>query len=313
MLYNLLFIDSKNIGESIKGKLYELFIKNLLYIINYGFIMLKLWIEENKKEKPNYPNKMEFYEYQEKIEITDEIKIDISKRVLFGFASHKFLKGRFNNLTSEEIKECLIESILPEKNAKFYPQKSMWGEIIAVEILNVFKHHLIPFYRLRHKEKQNQAMRGEADVVTCYLGSNPLIIAFTEVKTKGNIKDKYISSYKKEMRNAEKELVKDNVDKPEILEYMYKILNYDDKYDLLEKFDDAIKNPDSYKKEFHIFMIMEKCRWEEKIIDFFKKETTELPNLTINIVLINSLNELIDETYEIILEIAEDVVNDFKD
>lgn len=273
--------------------------------------MLRLWIEENKMEKADYPNKMEFYEFQEIIEITPEIKRDISKRVLLGLASPKHLRVRFNNLSSEEIRACLIGSILPKKDAMFYPQKSMWGEIISAEILNVFRKHLIPFYRLRHKEKQNQSMRGEADVVTCYLDENPLIIAFTEVKTKGDIKRNGYYEYKKEMQNAEKELLKDNVPKPEILEYMHKILIDDDKYELLNKFDYAIKNPDSYKKEFHIFMIMEKSRWGEQIIDFFKESPTELPNLTIDIVLINSLNDLIDETYEIILDIAEDVINDF--
>lgn len=275
--------------------------------------MIKLWIEENKIEKSDYPNKMEFYGFQEKIEITNEIKKDISKRVLLGLENPKYLKSRFNNLNSEKIRECLVDSILPQKDDRFHPQKSMWGEIISSEILNVFRKHLIPFYRLRYKEKQNQAMRGEADVVTCYLDDNPLIIAFTEVKTKGNIKQTGFYEYKKEMKKAEEELLKDNVDKPEILEYMYKILFNDDKYDLLQKFDDAIKNPNSYKKEFHIFMIMEKKRWGEQIIDFFKENSTELPNLTINIVLINSLNDLIDETYELILDIAEDVINDFEE
>lgn len=275
--------------------------------------MLKLWIEENKVEKHDYPNKMDFYEFHEKIEITPAIKKDISKRILLGLESPRHLKVRFANLSSDEIRECLIDSILPEKENMFHPQKSMWGEIVTVEILNVFRDHLIPFYRLRHKEKQNQAMRGEADIVTCFLDDTPLIIAFTEVKTKGNIEQGGFYEYKKEMINAEQELLKDNVDKPEILEYMHKILVDDDKFELLQKFDYAIKNPDSYKKEFHIFMIMEKSRWGERIIEFFKQEITELPNLTINIVLINSLNELIDETYEIILDIAEDVINDFKE
>lgn len=275
--------------------------------------MLKLWIEENKMETPDYPNNMDFYEFQEIIEITPEIKRDISKRVLLGLEKPEYLKSRLNNLSSKEIRESLIESILPEKNSPFHPQKSMWGEIISAEILNVFRQHLIPFYKLRYKEKQNQSMRGEADVVTCYLNDNPLIIAFSEVKTKGDIKGNGYFEYKKEMQKAEKELLKDNVPKPEILEYMYKRLVDDDKYDLLQKFDDAIKNPNSYKKEFHIFMIMEKSRWGEPIISFFKETPTELPNLTIDIVLINSLNHLIDETYEIILDIAEDVINDFKE
>ena len=273
--------------------------------------MLRLWIEENKIEKPDYPNKIEFYGFQEKIEITAEIKKDISKRILLGLRDPQSLKLRFDSLSSDEIRECLIDSILPNKKAPFHPQKSMWGEIISAEILSEFKNHLIPFYRLRHKEKQNQAMRGEADVVTCYFDDDSLIISFTEVKTKGDIEGSGYYEYKKEMQNAEKELLKDNVEKSEILEYIHEKLFYDDKCGLLHKFDEAIKNPDSYKKEFHIFMIMEKNRWGEQIINFFKEDSTELPNLTIDIVLINSLNDLIDETYEIILDIAEDVINDF--
>ena len=255
---------------------------------------------------------MDFYGFQEKIEITAEIKKDISKRVLLSLENPEYLKVRFNTLSSEEIKECLIGSILPDKNAMFHPQKSLWGEIISSEILNVFRKHLIPIYKLRYKEKKDQAMRGKADVVTCNLDDDPFIIAFTEVKTKGDIKKNGFSEYKKDMENAEKGLLKNNVDNPEILEYMYKRLVDEKKYDLLQKFDDAIKKPNSYKKEFHIFMIIEKSRWGEQIIDFFKEKSTELPNLTINIVLINSLNDLIDETYEIILDIAEDVINDFK-
>lgn len=190
----------------------------------------------------------------------------------------------------------------------------MWGEIVSAEILNVFRNHLIPIYKLRYKEKKDQAMRGEADVVTCYLDDTPLIIAFSEVKTKGNIKQNGFYEYKKEMKKAEKELLKDNVDKPEILDYIHRILYTKNKNNsLFQIFDDAIKNPNSYKKEFHIFMIMEKNRWDEQIIEFFKENITELPNLIINIVLINSLNELIGETYEIILDIAEDIINDFEE
>lgn len=284
--------------------------KNKIYHCSKnGFSMLKLWIEEDKMEKPDYPDKMEFYEFQE-IEITMEIKKDISKRVLLGLENPKYLQFRFNNLNSGEIRKYLINHILPDKNVRFSPRKSKWGEIISAEILTVFRKHLIPIYRLRYKEKKDQAMRGEADVVTCYLDDDPLIIAFTEVKTKSDIKGN-INEYKKEMQNAETGLLKNNVEKPEVLEYICKRLFDEKKYSLLQKFDEAFNNPYSYKKEFHIFMIMEKSRWGEQIIDFFKETPTELPNLTIDIVLINSLDDLIDETYEIILDIAEDVINDF--
>lgn len=159
--------------------------------------MLKLWIAENKLEKQDYPNKMEFYEFQEKIEITDEIKKDIAKRVLLGLENPMRLKSRFDSLSSEEIKKYLLKLSLPDKKDKFHPQKSMWGEIISVEILQEFREHLIPFYRLRHKEKKDQAMRGEADVVTFNLTDNPLIISFTEVKQKEILKKLVFMSIKK--------------------------------------------------------------------------------------------------------------------
>ena len=151
--------------------------------------MLKLWIEESKIEKSGYPNKMEFYEFQEKFEITYEIKKDISRKVLLGLKNPDHLESRFKNLNPNEIRKTLNDSILPEKNVQFSPRKSMWGEIISAEILNVFRKHLIPIYKLRYKEKRNQAMRG-TDVVSCYLNNNHFIIAFTEVKTKGDIKQK---------------------------------------------------------------------------------------------------------------------------
>ena len=255
---------------------------------------------------------MEFYEFQEKIEITKGIKKDIAKRVLLSLKDPMYLRFRFNNKTSEEI-EKYVNSILPNRNARFYPQKSTWGEIISAEILNVFREHLIPIYKLRYKERKDKAMRGEADVVTYYFYENTLIIAFTEVKTKGNINSNSSSEYKKEMGKAEKGLLKNNVNEPEILEYLCERLFDEKKYSLLQKFDYAYNNPESYEKEFHIFMIIEKDRWQEKIIEFFKEDVTELPNLTINIVLINSLNDLIDETYEIIPKIAEDIINDFEE
>ena len=273
--------------------------------------MLKLWIEENTIEKPDYPREMEFYRFQEKIEITHEIKKDISKRVLFSLEKPGYLKFKFCSLNSEEIKEYLKNSILPDKNVKFSPQKSIWGEIVSGEILKVFRKHLIPIYKLRYKEKKDQAMRGAADVLTYYFEQDSLIISFTEVKTKASTGG--ISEYKNEMQKAEEGLLKNNRNKPEILEYICKRLYDEEKFDLLQVFDDAFNDSDSYEKEFHIFMIMEKNRWDESIIEFFKEKSIELPNLTINIVLINSLNELIDETYEIILDIAEDVVNDFKE
>ena len=73
-------------------------------------------------------------------------------------------------------------------------------------------------------------------------------------------------------------------------------------------FDKAIRDPKSYSKDFHIFLIFEKDKWKEDILKNLDNIQVELPNLTLNVVLINSLKDLIKETYSLVPEVTEEVV-----
>ena len=99
-----------------------------------------------------------------------------------------------------------------------------------------------------------------------------------------------------------------NVEVPEIVDYISRRLEDRDEYNLVSLFDKAIRDPRSYSKDFHIFLIFEKNRWREKILEILDTVEVELPNLTVNVVLINSLKDLIKETYSLVPEVAEEVV-----
>jgi len=99
-----------------------------------------------------------------------------------------------------------------------------------------------------------------------------------------------------------------NVEVPEIVNYISRRLEDRDEYNLVCLFDKAIRDPKSYTKDFHIFLIFEKGKWKEDILKNLNDIEIELPNLTLDVVLINSLEDLIEETYSLVPEVAEEIV-----
>lgn len=92
------------------------------------------------------------------------------------------------------------------------------------------------------------------------------------------------------------------------MDYISKRLEDRGKYRLVAIFDKAIRDPRSYSKDFHIFLIFERDKWREEILDFLDGIEVKSPNLTLNVVKINSLKDLIKETYSLVPRVAEEVV-----
>lgn len=154
---------------------------------------------------------------------------------------------------------------------------------------------------MRYKELRNRAMGGKADVIACKILANKPVIIFAEVKSK--------ITYDKEIaKKAYEGLASNNVEVPEIVDYISKRLEDRGKYRLVAIFDKAIRDPRSYSKDFHIFLIFERDKWREEILDFLDGIEIKSPNLTLNVVKINSLKDLIKETYLLVPKVAEEVV-----
>lgn len=264
--------------------------------------MIDKWLKEKKRYKTTYS----------KFVVIDLIENDISNelqklkkflanQILIHLEYPKRLRRIYKNETRENLKKHILSLTLPNKNAPFNPEQCFWGEIVTAEILEKIRKTILPVYKLRYKDLRNQAMRGKADVITCKIIAKKPIIIFAEVKSK-------ISYDKKIAEDAYDSLVFNNAEVPEILDFISKLLEDKDNYNLLSLFDEAIRNPKSYSKNFHIFLIFEKNIWSEEILKVLDNINIKLPNLTTNVVLINSLKDLIKETYSLIPEVAEEVV-----
>ncbi|GAA5818153.1 MAG: Pseudogene of conserved hypothetical protein [Methanobrevibacter sp. CfCl-M3] len=179
-------------------------------------------------------------------------------------------------------------------NDGFSSKQSMWGEIIVGSVLEEVKKHLLPAYKLRHREVRDKAMRGKADLVSCKFENDRPIIIFTEVKSKrtyNKTKDENICT------KAYESLEKNDVESPEMINHISDYLEKEDKYDLMDIFDEAIRNPKSYSREFNIFIVMEKSIWDEIILENLNENELKLFDLSINILLIDSLKELVENSY----------------
>lgn len=258
--------------------------------------MINSWLnEENSRD---YIKFKVINLVENKIEYTD-LKIFLATQVLIHLKDPLRLKSLMQKMTDDQFKNYVLTNLIPDKGVRFSPRQSTWTEVLAAEILEKVRGTIIPIYRLRYKEKKNQAMRGNPDVVTCKEEDEPTIF-FVEVKSSINTND----DIAKEAYNSLKKI---NVDSPEIIEHISDKLFLDDKFDVAHIFDKAILEPSSYKRNFQIFLIFEKDKWENEILKELSSIKMSLPNLLVNVVLIESMKQLIEDTYELLPEIAKEV------
>ena len=261
--------------------------------------MIDKWLKEEKRVKTTY-SKFVVIDLTEN-DIRKELKKFLANQILIHLDYPERLRRIYKDEPKDNLRKHVLEHILPNKHEPFNPEQGFWGEVVTAEILQKTRRAILPCYRLRYKELRDMAMRGKADVIACKILSNRPTIIFAEVKSK-------ITYDKKIAKKAYEGLASNNVEVPEIVDYISKLLEDRGKYRLVAIFDKAIRDPRSYSKDFHIFLIFERDKWREEILDFLDGIEIKLPNLTLNVVKINSLKDLIKETYLLVPEVAEEVV-----
>lgn len=273
--------------------------------------MIRKWLKEVQREHEN-PKLVIIDIAENDLKDLTELKKFLANQVLIHLANPIRLKRVYQKSSAKKLTNDIENLKLPPKDAPYNPRQSFWAEIISAEILEKIKGCILPIYKLRYKDSRDKAMRGKADVVVCkFLDEDKPKIIFSEVKSKTIYTPP--SEAKRIAKEAYKGLSANNIEIPEIVDYVSERLEElpnDDlnKYDLIDLFDQALLDPNFYNKEFHIFFVFEKNKWREECLEILNIEKIKLPNLTINIVLINSLKELISDTYSLIPKCAEEVV-----
>lgn len=264
--------------------------------------MINEWLKEVKRTNTNYTKftVIDLTENDMRKELK-ELKKFLANRILIHLDYPERLRRIYKDEPKDKLRKHILDLVLPKKGVHFNPEQSFLSEIITADILEKIRKAILPIYKLRYKELRDRAMRGKADVLACRILAGKPVLIFAEVKSK--------ITYKKEIaEEAYRELVLNNVEVPEIVDYISKRLEDQDEYNLANLFDKAIVDPKSYSKDFHIFLIFEKNKWKEDILEILDTIEIKLPGLTLNVVLINYLKDLIKETYSLVPEVAEEIV-----
>ena len=264
--------------------------------------MINKWLKEVKRLNTHY-SKFSVIDLTENDmqEELKELKKFLANRILIHLDYPERLRRIYRDKPNDKLRKHVSDLILPNKNVSFNPEQSFLGEILTADILEKIRKAILPVFKLRYKELKDRAMRGKADVLACRILEDKPVIIFAEVKSK--------ITYDKEIaKKAYEGLVLNDIESPEIVDYISKRLEDSDEYNLVNLFDKAIRDPKSYSRDFHIFLIFEKNKWKEEVLEILDTIEVVLPNLTLNVVLISSLKDLIKETYSLVPEVAEEVV-----
>lgn len=276
--------------------------------------MISEWLEEERRKSPRVNFEIiDLTEKNAENELKGEIKKFIAHQLLLHLVDPSDLIELLSGKPISDITEYLENNVLPTTKHQIgkNTRQGDWAEIVSAEISEKLREFTLPIYKLRYKDSKDNAMRGKADFIICKLDQDDFSIIFSEVKSKiTNLKPKKARELSE---HACFSLEDNQIPCPGTLDFIWKKLRKMDSEfidtEIFEQIDKAMKYPNSYSRLYHVFFVFESKFWRKECLEVINHPQLKLPNLTINIVLIDSLKELIEETYFMIPEIAMEVIN----
>ncbi|WP_167882446.1 Hachiman antiphage defense system protein HamA [Leptospira bourretii] len=243
------------------------------------------------------------------IDVTEHNKVDqeliafLQEKIIFSYRTLDFYKHHFgNDLNEKEIKSYLIEQILPKNESDLdkIVRQGDWGEIFAQVIVSEFTELSIPSAKLRWKINKDKSVFG-TDLIAFNDSDTITDIYYFEIKTryKPNIKEGTTPNRHYIPTIAHQSLLKDAMSPTESI-FNYLQMQYYEKedYNSAKKYSDLVKNSKLYSKIFEIFLILEKSKYQEKILEELENLPPSLSPLNVTIVLIDNLQELVTKTWD---------------
>lgn len=281
--------------------------------------MIHKWFSEENKEGYFQPFIIKDISENDITEIKEELIEYLGKALLIHLVDIFSWKESYIDEDKSLFHEDLQNYVLctDQDQLGLNTRQGDWAEVISAEILEKNRGFILPIYKLRWKETKDKSMRGKADVVVCDIKNvketNPkFTIVFTEVKSK--IRYTSPSEVESISKNACEHLsCVEDTKKPEIVNFIWDKLRVTNQgepdYNLLDLFDRARKHPGVYSKDYQVFFVVEEKHWRDEFLEIIDMaKSFKLPNLTVNMLLIDSMENLIHDTYAMIPKVAEELV-----
>lgn len=234
----------------------------------------------------------------------DEIINYLANRLLLAHGDPEMIKGECQILLKDAetldldvIKKYVEEEVLPtrDRGLKLSTWIGNFGEILAAQFLIETEGFWFPIYKLRFREKRTWAMQLTDLCLIKVDGLSRPLVCYGEVKTRSSKKcDRKVGI------EGHDSLVKDDaLQKPEILRFVCNLLYSMGKYEEAELLSRLRLERLEYDRKHSLFLVHEQTTWDEEILGNLQAHALDpqLVSFSVNVVLIQQLRQIIDESY----------------
>lgn len=248
--------------------------------------MIKAWLRNVQFQNASYSFPVG---YQEEGPVQrDDLLAYLGNEVSSNLIDPEYLKqiAEIAGLTTvrQYLDEYVITNVTSTKNGDF-------GEILGSLMLREKEDYLIPIHKLRYRETKNWSPR-LTDILALKVSDDIVqLVCYAEVKTRT-----------KPDNGAGKEgyerLKKDSeVPHPEILHFVSARLWDTKNWPVLKLILQVFSSRADYVREFRLFLIYDRDAWRAKVLDAIEEVQPDINNFSVQVVLLSSLQCLIDDCY----------------
>ncbi|WP_349673091.1 Hachiman antiphage defense system protein HamA [Lacrimispora sp.] len=272
--------------------------------------MINSWL--NQTERLGHKYKFAIIDINEQMKINDDVKNYLALSLLQQFRDIRHLKRMFEHEPKSKLISHVQNNIFPaidtsvalkirqlNKNVR----QGDWGEVLTSCVALDMRRVNAPVRKLRYKLNKEKSLLG-IDVLAFEedVSKNLIKAILYESKTRITYKKKIgIEAYESIYNNSSKAFA-------DMLNFISNFYYEKEDFEMSDKYDALIKEPNSINMDYHSFIIMEKGLWKSDILDCLDDEIVKFDDVYINILLIDNMKNLIDETYRRVEKIAEEVV-----
>jgi len=260
------------------------------------------WLEYEKKEDTGYIFRL-IHITENQSPPDDNLIKYLQEKILLSYRTLDFYKFHLGEtVTEDEIRSYLKEQVIPKNENQFdrNVRQGDWGEVLAALIVSKFQDLEVPINKLQWKFNKDKAVFG-TDLLAFNKGDKIEDIYYYEIKTRLNPNNK-------ETKNGEshyiavwayRSLEKDEQSPTEsIADFLERLYFEKEEYDTASKFKDIVKNPQNYNRKFELFLIIEKSKFIDEILQELNDLPPKLNPLNVTIVFIDNLGDFVKKTWQ---------------
>jgi len=274
--------------------------------------MIEDWLKYEEKENTDYVFKL-IHITENQSPPDDKLIKYLQEKILTSYRKLEFYKFHLGETATEDKIRCYVkEQVIPKGKNQIdrNVRQGDWGEILTALIVSKFQNLEIPINKLQWKFNKDKAVFG-TDLIAFNKGKKIEDIYYYEIKTRLNPKNKegknperyYIAVW------AYKSLYKDELSPTEsIADFLERLYFEKEDYVTASKFKDIVKNPQNYNRKFELFLIVEKSKFIDEVLQELNNLPPKLKPLNITIVFIDNLSDLVKKTWQDIEDVLIDKI-----